>query len=148
MERDRRISDLADTWGADFYGVADLFIARDAIFEQGGAVIAELPRAISIGVALFDSIVDQLPKRDDRAVSISYHHHCYDVINQRLDQITSRLSSVLQEEGYWALPVSASKRVDDEKICGIFSHKMAAHLAGLGWIGKSCLLIHQRRVPE
>ena len=24
---------------------------------------------------------------------------------------------------------------------GLFSHKLAAHLAGLGWIGKSCLLV-------
>ena len=24
---------------------------------------------------------------------------------------------------------------------GFFSHKLAAHLAGLGWIGKSCLLV-------
>jgi epoxyqueuosine reductase len=24
---------------------------------------------------------------------------------------------------------------------GLFSHKLVAHLAGLGWIGKSCLLV-------
>jgi len=28
-----------------------------------------------------------------------------------------------------------------EVLRGVFSHKLAAHLAGLGWIGKSCLLI-------
>ncbi|UCG16502.1 MAG: epoxyqueuosine reductase, partial [Phycisphaerales bacterium] len=27
------------------------------------------------------------------------------------------------------------------RFCAAFSHKLAAHLAGLGWIGKSCLLI-------
>lgn len=30
---------------------------------------------------------------------------------------------------------------DDERLCAAFSHKLAAHLAGLGWIGKSCLLV-------
>lgn len=35
----------------------------------------------------------------------------------------------------------ASKTVDPDKFIGVFSHKLAANLAGLGWIGKSCLLI-------
>ena len=65
----------------------------------------------------------------------------YDIINARLDDIISRLASVLQRKGYRAFPVPASKRVDDNRICAIFSHKLSAHLAGLGWIGKNCLLI-------
>jgi epoxyqueuosine reductase QueG len=144
MGRDARIKNLAESWGADFIGVADLSPARDAILEQGGAMVAEYPRAVSIGIALIDSIVDQLPQRTERAVAINYRHHCYDVINQRLDLIVSRLSSVLQGEGYRTLPVPASKVVNDVKLCADFSHKMAAHLAGLGWIGKSCLLINPK----
>jgi epoxyqueuosine reductase QueG len=31
---------------------------------------------------------------------------------------------------------------------GLFSHKLAAHLAGLGWIGKSCLLIASEVGPR
>jgi epoxyqueuosine reductase QueG len=132
---------LAETWGADFFGVADLALGRDAIVEQGGIMLAEYPRAISIGIGLFHPIVDQLPQRAERSVAVAYRHHCYDLINQRLDLIASRLSSVLQADGHRAMPVPASRRVDDERICALFSHKMAAHLAGLGWIGKSCLLV-------
>jgi epoxyqueuosine reductase QueG len=127
--------------GADFFGVADLSPAREAILAQGGPVYAEYPRAISVGIALLTTIVDQLPQRAEPAVALSYRHHCYDLINLRLDQITSRLSSELQGQGYQALPVAASQKVDDERLCGAFSHKLAAHLAGLGWIGKSCMLI-------
>lgn len=90
---------------------------------------------------MLDAIIDQLPQRADRAVSMSYRHHCYDIVNQRLDHVTSRLSGVLQRDGYSALPVPASQTVDVERLRAIFSNKMAAHLAGLGWIGKSCLLI-------
>jgi epoxyqueuosine reductase QueG len=79
---------------------------------------------------------------------VQYRHHCYDVINLRLDQITSRLSSLLQDEGNQAFPVPASKSIDDERLCGIFSHKMAAHLAGLGWIGKNCLLVTPEHGPR
>lgn len=136
-----RIRELADSMGADFFGVAELAPARDAILSQGGEVIGAFPRAISIGIALPHPIVDQLPRRQERAVAINYRHHGYDVINQRLDLITSRLASVLQRESHKALPIPASKRIDGERICGAFSHKMGAHLAGLGWIGRSCLLI-------
>jgi epoxyqueuosine reductase len=132
---------LAKSWGADYCGIADLSPARDTIQDQGGREIAEYPRAVSIGIALLHAIVDQLPRRSERAVATSYRLHCYDVINERLDHISSRLGSVLQVKGYRAFPVPASRRVDDLRICAIFSHKLAAHLAGLGWIGKNCLLI-------
>jgi len=148
MAPDNNIERLAENWGADFFGVAELYPARDEIFEQGGAVIAEYPRAISIGIALLDTIVDQLPQRAERAVAINYQHHGYDLINQRLDLISSRLSSVIQSDGYKALPVPASKTIDDEKLVAAFSHKMGAHLAGLGWIGKNCLLITPERGPR
>jgi epoxyqueuosine reductase QueG len=136
-----RIRELADSMGADFFGVADLAPARDAIVAQGGEVIGAFPRAISIGIALPHSVVDQLPNRQERAVAINYRHHGYDVINQRLDLITSRLASLLQRDGHRVMPIPASRRIDAERICGAFSHKMGAHLAGLGWIGKSCLLV-------
>ena len=127
--------------GADLFGVADLAPAMEAILEQGGPIVAEYPRAISIGIRLLDPIVDLLPRRDEKAAAASYKHHSYDVVNGRLDFIASKLSSVIQRSGYRAFPMSASGRISDEKISALFSHKMAAHLAGLGWIGKSCLLI-------
>jgi len=143
-----RIREIAETWGADFCGVADLSLAHDAILAQGGPVVAAYPRAISVGIVLLHSIVDQLPHRTNRAVAVSYRHHNHEVINQRLDLLVSRVSSLLQREGYQALPIPATKRVDAERICAVFSHKLAAHLAGLGWIGKSCLLVTPEQGPR
>jgi len=144
----QQIKNLIKAQGADFFGVADLSLAHDAILEQGGAVVADYPRAVSVGIALFDAIVDQLPQRTDPGVAVDYRHHCYDVINQRLDMLTSMISSILQRDGFRAFPVPASQRIDDERLCGIFSHKMAAHLAGLGWIGKNCLLVTPEKGPR
>ena len=118
--------------GADFFGIAVLAPAREAILEQGGPMAAEYPRAVSIGIRLLDPIVDLLPLRDEKAASASYKHHCYDVINGRLDATASKLSAIIQRSGYRAFPMSASGRISDEKICALFSHKMAAHLAGWG----------------
>ena len=142
------LKSLAETMGADFYGVADLAPALDAILEQGGPQIAEYPRAISIGIGLLHPIVDQLPQHDDRAVALLYKHHAYDLVNQRLDHIASPLASLIQRAGYRALPIPASQTLDDERLCGLFSHKMAAHLAGLGWIGRSCMLITPQAGPR
>ena len=143
-----RLREVAETWGADFFGVADLSPARDAILAQGGPDLSAYPWGISVGIILPHTIVDQLPGRANRAVAIGYRQHSYEVINQRLDLLTSNLSSALQREGHRALPIPAARRVDDERLCAAFSHKMTAHLAGLGWIGKSCLLVTPQVGPR
>lgn len=140
MELNETLQNTVNMWGADFWGVADLSLAKKAIIDQGGNLVAEYPLAISIGIALSRSIVDKLPYGAERAVAVSYRHE-YDVINQRLDLIASHISSLIQQHGFQTFPIPAAKRIDDQRICAVFSHKLAAHLAGLGWIGKSCLLI-------
>ena len=148
MDFEVYLQELAAGEGADFFGVADLAIARDAILEQGGPPIAGYPLAVSVGIRLADPIVDLLTRKNERAVASSYKHHCYDVINGRLDVLSSKLAGAIQRSGFKAYPLPSSMRVSDEKICAIFFHKMAAHLAGLGWIGKSCLLVTPEAGPR
>lgn len=144
---DRHLQLLATSLDADYYGVADLTLARDFILAQGGERAARYPRSVVMGIRLQDSLVDMLPDRD-REGAILYRHNSYDVVNARLDQIALRVANMLQHEGYGALPVPASKRTSDEKIAGPFSQKLGAHLAGLGWIGKSCLLVTPDHGPR
>ena len=142
MTAQEKVQNLVETLNADFFGVSDLAPAYDAILEQGGPAIAKFPYAISIGIALMHAVVDQLPQRlTEPASAMNYRYHGYTLVNQRLDHIASRVSSVLQQAGYRALPIPASQTVDEARQRGAFSHKLAAHLAGLGWIGRNCLLI-------
>ena len=138
---EKRLHEEALTLGADYFGVADLSPAQELIFEQGGQMMAQFPRSLSVGVVMPFTIVDQLPRHNDKAVAMAYYSHCYEILNRRLDEIASRLSSSLRREGYRAFPVRATQTVDEDRQYGLFSHKLAAHLAGLGWIGKSCLLV-------
>jgi epoxyqueuosine reductase QueG len=140
MSLEGDLIDIASSAGVDHYGVADLTTVQSAIRDQGGDVTAAYPYAISLGINLIHPLVDNL-KGDSDTASILYQHYVYDVVNTRIDTILSHMAGRIQNEGYIAFPVPASKRTDDERIASFFSHKLAAHCAGLGWIGKSCLLI-------
>ena len=145
---EKLLSAIRRNKGVDYTGVAPLSGARGFIRDQGGDYLAELPTGISIGIALPNAVVDLLPRREERAVQVGYRLQAYEVINQRLDLATSEIASLLQRDGFRAFPVPAAERVDDGRLCASFSHKLAANLSGLGWIGKSCLLVTPGHGPR
>lgn len=134
--------------GADFFGIADLGPVR-AEFERIWPVrLNGLRFGIAIGIRLNDWIIDRLSATPDPAVAKLYWHHCYDVINARLDAIAARLAGVIQARGFAAVPIPVTVKADDEGLLGPFSHKAVARLAGLGWIGRSCLLVTPEHGPR
>lgn len=131
---------------AEFFGVADL---EKAAAEGPGALgeLGSYPRAVSFGIALPSDVVAKLDRREERDMAVAYKTHAYQVVNQRLDLLASRLASRIQRLGFRTYPVPASERSNDEEIRSFFSHKLAARWAGLGWIGKSCLLVTPEAGP-
>lgn len=138
---------MAREHGADLFAVADLRPARDFICRQGGEQLGKFPRGISVGIWLLDAIVDELHRHEDRPTLFAYRG-LYNSVNSRLDHITLLLAKRIQEEGSSSYPVPASPPYDPIKLSGVVSHKLVANLAGLGWIGKSCLLITQSHGPR
>ena len=126
--------------GIDLFGVADLTGARDFILRQGGEHISAFPRAISMGMRLLDAVVDELYRHEEPSALFSYKG-LYDSVNAGLDRAALLMAKRVQEAGFRAYPIPASQTVDQRRLEGAMSHKLAAHLAGLGWIGKSCLLV-------
>ncbi len=72
----------------------------------------------------------------------------YNSINTNLDRAALLIANRLQEAGFKAYPIPASQTVNLRKLEGAFSHKLAAKLACVGWIGKSCLLITPDHGPR
>lgn len=94
----------------------------------------DMPYAVSFAVPLSDAVVDSI----DDAPTHTYFHH-YRTVNTLIDNIALRAGQLIAAEGYGYVPVAASQSVNGMQ--GIFSHKRAAYLAGMGYVGKSGLFI-------
>jgi epoxyqueuosine reductase QueG len=143
-----KIIDIAKSNFVDLLGFADLVPYQDHIVKYGGPITADYKSAISLALRIPDSIVDFLPARNDPNVACVYRIHGYEVLNSRLDYIVSLLSSFLNQRGFRTLPIPAAERTDQENAIPTVSHKMIAHIAGLGWIGKNCLLVTPDHGPR
>jgi len=130
--------------GAEFFGVADLRPAMDFVVAQGGEFLRRFPLALSIGVPVARGMVEPLADRANDAAARTYHYFIYEVVNRRLNAIALDLANALESQGHAAYVVPASVALDRGRLMGLFSHKLAAHLAGHGFIGKSCLVVTPR----
>lgn len=127
--------------GAELFGVADLRPARDFIVQQGGEFLARFPRAVSLGMPLARAMVEPLADRTNDVAALTYHYYIYEVVNRQLNATALAVANRLQLAGHAAYVVPASHILSKEKLAGLFSQKLAAHLAGLGFIGKSCMVV-------
>jgi epoxyqueuosine reductase len=98
---------------------------------------AALPRAVVIAMRHSPAVF--APPED--MPTFDYYQEYLD-LNTRLDEVAGILAEVLAVEGH-AVSVNPATlgSTDPETLSAPFSHKMAATLAGLGWIGKSALLV-------
>ncbi len=138
---------LAGDLGADLFGVADLGPARKFVVRQGGERVASFTYGITIGMGLSYTVVDDIVPELPADHSL-YGYHLYKVVSPAVDSIAWHLARSIQEWGYSALPIPTSQYRAPGERSAIFSHKLAAHLAGLGWIGKNCLLITPQFGPR
>ena len=138
---DVELRKISTNFCIDYMGIADIAGYETELVKYGGDIVKGYKYGISIGIKLPDPIVDNLENRFDRNVASLYYTHSYHYINDRLNLTTSVIASLINSRGHKTLPIPAAERTDMDNAIPTVSHKMIAHLAGLGWIGKSCLLV-------
>lgn len=127
---------------ADKIGFVNLSDELPELIAYGYLAESSMPNAISIGKSLIDALVDKSCSDMLPITAKIYRLYNYDIINDALNKLSFEVASILQKSGYRAFPVPATPSSSGKKVhFGYFSHKAVARLAGLGWIGPSCLLI-------
>ena len=147
LELTEKLSSIAKELRADLFGIADLRPVKEFVVAQGGEQLGIFSRAVAIVLGLSNTIVNQLEPLLPADFSL-YGWHIYKAVSPVVDNIALQLAREIQRQGFEALPIPSSQfRRPGERV-GLFSHKLAAHLAGLGWIGKNCLLITPQFGPR
>lgn len=129
-------------WGADLVGVADLALL-EGIETNPEDLLTGYTRAVSIAVRLGDGVIDPIV---DRPTPLYQQH--YMRVNALLDDIALRVSQVIQRSGGKALPIPASHVLDQTAWTSYISHKAVAIAAGIGWQGKSLLVVSREYGPR
>ena len=144
MERDKEVKNPAEggsALGGKNYDTLKKFAVELGASAFGvceaGKLAADLDFAVSIAVRLSKKVLDEIT---DKPTKLYFHH--YKQANNLLDHISMRLSNFIQQQGYNALPIPASQIVDWQKQTAYLSHKKIAESAGIGWLGRSNLIIH------
>lgn len=133
---------FATECGADLVGIADLALLR-GIETNPPDLLQGFNRAVSIAVRLADGVMDAIV---DRPTPIYQQH--YAKVNLLLDDLAIRVTQFIQRNGGRALPIPASQLLDMERWKSYISHKAVAVAAGMGWQGKSLLLVNRNYGPR
>lgn len=129
--------------GAVIVGVADLGPLKAGIQTEPSDLMQPYTAAISIAMPL-DMIATAAMRGEPTP---AYASNCKD-INARLNATTEAIVKRIESMGYRAEAVPASKKLVEGGTEGSVSHKAIAIMAGLGWQGKSLLLVTSKYGPR
>lgn len=116
-------------------------LKNEGIEEVGFAKVDyELPYAISIVIPLSKFVLSKITDQP----TFEYFHH-YRTVNAFIDRVLLRCGLEIGKQGYNYICVGASQSTGG--YVSHFPHKTAARLAGLGYIGKSCLFVSEKYGP-
>lgn len=132
----KRLEDMARASGVRAFGVADLqAVERNVpgLFDRVGAKFRRaIVMAMPLSPAYLEGVVDS---------PTPLYFHAYRQLNYRLDDAAYAVCEALLDEGHRSLAVASSQIISSDPPKGHISHRHLGVAAGLGWIGRSGLLV-------
>lgn len=143
MHNSTEVKTVALASGASCVGIADLEPFKQGWKVVPPALLTPFTSAISVALRLDDATIDAI----DGGPTVGYAEH-YRAINTALDKVTGELAKWIIGESFRAEAIPASFVADSEELLGNISHKAVARMAGIGWQGKSLLIVSPRFGPR
>ncbi|MDI6839790.1 MAG: hypothetical protein QMD71_02875 [bacterium] len=140
MKEEKNYSEIKEfvvNKGIALFGVCNIEKLKEKFHPSIREVAESLPYGISIGYRLSDSVLSTIKG----APTLIYKHH-YKTVNWILDQVAEQVSNFIQSKGKNAVAIPASQTVDWEYQIGHLPHSLIGRECGLGWIGRSGLLVN------
>lgn len=128
--------------GADLVRIADLELLR-GIQTEPSDLLEGYTRAVSVAVKLSDGVINPIK---DRPTPLYQQHYLR--VNVLLDHVALKLAQYIQKRGHNALPIPASQLLNKKEWYSYLSHKAVAIASGIGWQGKSLLVVTREFGPR
>lgn len=141
MYFNEEISKFTETLGVSDFGFCNIADYKNGTLLADYPGSENLNYAVSVVIKLSDAVVNGITD----APTHTYFHH-YRTVNTHIDNVLLKLGMFVESKGYRYIPIAASQSINGMQ--GLFCHKTAARLSGLGGIGKSGLFISKKYGPR
>lgn len=143
MDYTKKVKQLLIEKGANLVGIADLNHFRGKLPVIPENLLNSYKYGVAFAIKLNYEIIEHIKDKPTPEYANQYLK-----VNNFLNKISVEIVEWIQSQGYKAVNILASDVKDETRLMGSISHKAVARMAGIGWQGKSLLIVNPEIGPR